>query len=112
MAIADRNGLPISLWVASATPHEQKLVAATVEHRFVAEKPKRLIADKGYDSDALDDQLAQHGIELIAPHRSLSHPHAPPRPAKTSTLQTAVENRGVLCLVEELSTPAGALGAS
>ena len=70
MAIADCHGLPIALWIASATPHEQKLVDATVEHRFVAEKPKRLIADKGYDSDALDDLLAeQHGIELIAPHR-------------------------------------------
>lgn len=70
MAIADCHGLPIALWVASATPHEQKLVDATIEHRFVAEKPKRLIADRGYDSDALDDLLAQqHGIELIAPHR-------------------------------------------
>ena len=69
MAIADRHGLPIALWVGSASPHEQKLVAVTIEHRFVAEKPKRLIADKGYDSDALDDQLAERGIELIAPHR-------------------------------------------
>lgn len=70
MAIADCHGLPIALWVTSATPHEQKLVEATVQHRFVAEKPKRLIADRGYDSDALDDLLArQHGIELIAPHR-------------------------------------------
>jgi transposase len=70
MAIADCHGLPIALWVASATPHEQKLVEATVEHRFLADKPKRLIADKGYDSDAVDAWLAeQHGIELIAPHR-------------------------------------------
>jgi transposase len=70
MAIADCHGLPIALWVTSATPHEQKLVQATLEHRFVAQKPQRLIADRGYDSDALDDLLAQqHGIELIAPHR-------------------------------------------
>jgi transposase len=70
MAIADRHGLPVALWIASASPHEQKLVEATVEHRFVREKPKRLIADRGYDSDALDNLLAQrHGIELIAPHR-------------------------------------------
>ena len=69
MAITDCHGLPIALWVTSATPHEQKLVSTTVEHRFVAEKPKRLIGDKGYDSDALDDQLAEQGIELIAPHR-------------------------------------------
>ena len=70
MAIADRHGLPVALWIASASPHEQKLVDTTIEHRFIAEKPKRLIADRGYDSDALDDLLAQrHGIELIAPHR-------------------------------------------
>lgn len=70
MAIADRHGLPVALWVASASPHEQKLVDTTIEHRFIAEKPRRLIADRGYDSDALDDLLAQrHGIELIAPHR-------------------------------------------
>lgn len=70
MAIADRHGLPVALWIASASPHEQKLVETTIEHRFIAQKPKRLIADRGYDSDALDDLLAQrHGIELIAPHR-------------------------------------------
>jgi len=69
MAIADRHGLPIALWVTSATPHEQKLVAVTVENRFVAEKPQRLIGDKGYDSAALHARLAEHGIELIAPHR-------------------------------------------
>lgn len=28
-----------------------------------------MIADKGYDSDPLRKQLAQRGIELIAPHR-------------------------------------------
>lgn len=70
MAIADRHGLPVALWIASASPHEQKRVDTTVEHRFIAQKPKRLIADRGYDSDALDDLLApKHGIELIAPHR-------------------------------------------
>jgi len=32
-------------------------------------KPRRIIADKGYDSDALRDRLAQRGIELICPYR-------------------------------------------
>src|SRR5262250_2974453 len=53
MAIADSHGLPIALWVTSASPHEQKLVEATVAHRFVANKPKRLIGDRAYDSDAV-----------------------------------------------------------
>ena len=33
------------------------------------QKPRRLIADRGYDSDPLREQLAARGIELIAPHR-------------------------------------------
>ena len=32
-------------------------------------RPKRLIADKGYDSNPLRADLARKGIELIAPHR-------------------------------------------
>jgi hypothetical protein len=31
---------------------------------------QRIIGDRGYDSDPLDQRLRQqHGIELIAPHR-------------------------------------------
>ncbi len=33
-------------------------------------QPKRLIGDKGYGSDALDQTLAELGIEMISPHRS------------------------------------------
>lgn len=32
--------------------------------------PERLIGDKAYDSDKLDDELADLGVEMIAPHRS------------------------------------------
>ena len=31
--------------------------------------PKRIVADKGYDSDPLRLEMLQTGIELIAPHR-------------------------------------------
>jgi transposase len=30
--------------------------------------PQRLIGDKAYDSDGLDQQLAERGVEMIAPH--------------------------------------------
>lgn len=70
MAVADRNGLPVAIHVASASPHEVTLVPDTVEDRFVADTPERLIGDKAYDSDKLDAQLEQQGIELIAPHRA------------------------------------------
>lgn len=47
-----------------------KLVGQTVEERFVADVPERLIGDKAYDSDPLDEQLMREGgIEMIAPHR-------------------------------------------
>jgi transposase len=57
--------------VASASPHETKLVEATLEERFFADLPQRLIGDRAYDSDRLDQRLMQHyGIEMIAPHTS------------------------------------------
>ena len=70
MAISDGHGLPVAIHVASASPHETKLVDATLQERFLAELPERLIGDRGYDSDALDLHLLNtYGIELIAPHR-------------------------------------------
>jgi hypothetical protein len=39
MAIADRHGLPIEISVASASPHETKLVATTLEQRFTKKVP-------------------------------------------------------------------------
>ena len=69
MAVADRSGLPVSVCIASASPHETTLVQRVLDCRFVAEKPQRLIGDKAYDNDPLDALLAVQGIALIAPHR-------------------------------------------
>jgi transposase len=69
MAMADRFGLPLAACAASASPHESTLVAATLDSRFVAALPVRLIGDRAYDADPLDDGLAALGIEMIAPHR-------------------------------------------
>ena len=69
MVIADRSGLPVALTIASASPHETTLVAQTLNACFLPENPTRLIGDAAYDSDALDQLLADCGIELIAPHR-------------------------------------------
>lgn len=70
MAIADRFGLPLAIHMASASPHEVTLVEDTLADRFLAQVPQRLIGDRAYDSDPLDDILEQQGIEMIAPHRS------------------------------------------
>ena len=70
MAVADGAGLPIAVCVTSANPHEVKLVEQTLEKRFIEEVPDLLIGDKAYDSDPLDQRLAEKGIEMIAPHHS------------------------------------------
>jgi len=70
MGIADGHGLPLALRTESASPAEVKLVEKTLEERIVADVPERLIGDKAYDSDALDERLMQHyGTELIAPNK-------------------------------------------
>lgn len=70
MAVADGHGLPLAVCTDSASPAEVNLVAQTLEQRFIADVPERLIGDKAYDSDRLDREvLEQFGAELIAPHR-------------------------------------------
>src|SRR6266849_4790185 len=71
MAISDGHGLPIAVHVASASPHETKLVEPTIEQRFLAETPQRLIGDRAYDSDRLDAQMRERfGVQLVAPNKS------------------------------------------
>jgi transposase len=70
MAIVDSHGLPVSVCIESASPHEVTLVEKTLQHLFVKAKPQRLIGDKAYDSDGLDKNLRDNkNIEMIAPHR-------------------------------------------
>ncbi len=69
MAIVDRGGLPIAVGVTSASPNESTLVDQTLDRRHVSALPKRVIGDKGYDSDPLDGRMRDRGIEMIAPNR-------------------------------------------
>ena len=70
MVVADNASLPLAIHAASASPHEVTLVGETLLQSFIAAPPRRLIGDKAYDSDPLDAELAERGIELIAPHRA------------------------------------------
>lgn len=70
MALADRAGLPVAVTIASASPHETRLVEQTLKASFLPDNPTRIIGDAAYDSDPLDHHLAAFDIELIAPHRS------------------------------------------
>lgn len=69
MAVADRNGLPVSVCAESATPHEVKLAMPTLLQMVVPDAPQNLIGNNAYDSDHLDAELTFYGIEVIAPHR-------------------------------------------
>ncbi len=69
MAVADRAGLPLAVHATSASPHEVTLVEPTLTSRFIDDSPQRLVGDRAYDSDPLDERLKSQGIEMIAPHR-------------------------------------------
>ncbi len=74
MAVADGHGLPVALCAASAQPHEVTLVGQTLAAMLVADAPERLVGDKAYDSDALDAELAECGIDMVAPNRQNRRP--------------------------------------
>ncbi|WP_367997663.1 transposase [Bilophila wadsworthia] len=69
MVIADASGLPLAVHTDSARPHEVTLVQATLNEIVTMGQPRRIIGDRAYDSDPLDNALAAQGIEMIAPHR-------------------------------------------
>jgi transposase len=70
MAVTDGNGIPVAVHVASASPHETRLVEATLESKFAPRLPQKLLGDLAYDSDPLDQKLKEkYGIDLVAPHK-------------------------------------------
>jgi hypothetical protein len=70
MAIAAVTSIPLAVQVDSASPHESQLLDETLAGSFLDELPARLIGDKAYDSDPLDERLKRdYDIELIAPNR-------------------------------------------
>ena len=76
MVLVDGQGLPLGVRLESASPSEVTLAEATLAEVRVPrrkgrprQKPPRVIADRGYDSDPLRQRLKKRGIELIAPYR-------------------------------------------
>ena len=70
MAIADASGVPVAAYIESASPHEVKLVEETIDSGFTEYAPDKLIGDKAYDSDDLDQRLLdERNVEMVAPHR-------------------------------------------
>ena len=77
MVLVDGKGLPLGVHVSAANQAESKLARATIEQAVVPrrhadrkpKRPKRIIADKAYDSRALWELMRHLGIDLIVPHR-------------------------------------------
>ena len=70
MGLIDAEGVPLAVHACSASPHEVKLVNDTLDACVLEELPQKLVGDKAYDSDKLDEQLAdERNVELIAPHK-------------------------------------------
>src|SRR5438067_11656106 len=76
MVLADGEGIPLGVQLESASPAEITLAETTLAEVSVPQsrgrprqKPERIIADAGYDSDPLRRRLRKRGIELIAPYR-------------------------------------------
>jgi transposase len=77
MVLVDGESVPLGALLASATPHEVGHAEATLAQVKVPRrrgrpprtKPRRIIADKAYDSDPLRRRWKQRGIELIASYR-------------------------------------------
>jgi hypothetical protein len=99
MAVADRNGLPVSVYVESATPHEVTLAVPTLLQMVVPDAPRNLIGDNAYDSDRLDAELRFYGIEVVAPHRRKNSTQGW---TSVETIPAKMENRETVRLVAEL----------
>jgi transposase len=74
MVVADGQGLPIGLHVASAQPHESQLAEAALATIRVPQprgrsrtRPQELVADKAYDSQAFRCYLRRRGIKPTIP---------------------------------------------
>jgi transposase len=112
MAIADALGLPVAVGIASASPHEITLVEETLDNAFIADAIRKLIGDRAYDSDGLDERLIEErDVELIAAHRSNRRTVTQDgRPLRRTKRRWKVE-RLFAWLHSQLPPPGHALGA-
>jgi len=77
MVVVDGKGIPLGGILESASPAEVTLAERSLDTIRVPRtgagrpktRPKRVIADKAYDSDPLLQRLKQRGIVLFSPHR-------------------------------------------
>jgi transposase len=76
MLIVDGSGLPLGFYLDSATSAEVRLAEQTLGTIHVVrprgrpkQRPKKLVADRGYDSNDLRRSLRRRGIQMCIPPR-------------------------------------------
>jgi transposase len=77
VVVVDGGGIPLGVQLANAKPSEHKFAETTLALIRVPRpgrgrprsKPRRVVADKGYDSDPLRERLGQRHIDFIVPYR-------------------------------------------
>lgn len=67
--LIDGQGLPLGIYVESASPSDVRLIEPLLNNRILDKQSPRLIYDKAADSDPLRQRLQDAGIDLICPHR-------------------------------------------
>ena len=91
MGVADGHGLPLASLVAGAQQAEVHLAEATLDRVRVPragrgrpkQRPRELVADKGYDSRALRMALRRRGIRACIPRLRNRRPRPGRRPDLT-----------------------------
>src|SRR4029453_5902423 len=70
MVLVERQGLPVGITIASASPGEITLLDATLKSRVLPHRrhPRHLIGDVAYDSDKHRAALLKRHIRLISPY--------------------------------------------
>jgi transposase len=65
---ADAEGRPLAFEVTGGETHEVKGYEALME--LCEAQPEKLLGDKGYDANAIRDDLKKRGIEPVIPPKS------------------------------------------
>lgn len=103
-AMANRQSLSIAISVRWASLHETTGVEPTLESMFTTKLPESLANDQGYDSDPVDQKLAENNVDLIAPPPSNRKKGKPQDGRKLCFYLKAREREAFVFLVSELST--------
>jgi hypothetical protein len=110
MAIVDRHGLPLAGSTHAANHHEVTLLQLSFHFYMIEAKPDNLIGDRANDSDPLDEQLREQGIEMIAPHKSDGRKSKTQGRTAPAPIRAALDRAAILCVASMATWPHGPMG--